>query len=284
MIKCLGRIEQAGMAMRTGRFLTIVAIFVVGSSISSMAQRPRKPAPKPVTANPVISAAKQQVANQLYNVNIFIDKLGPIAVAIENTDKQVSDRRLSRADAEANEVNKQKLIAAIRGLRQGLVALETDFRTKAQLSPYLARIQGIGALSAQAEDSALAGRFVASKDPLRQVAAKLNDTFAVLPGPVAADSRPFGGRSPALVDSGESLPVSNQIISAPVNRPEVRSAPMARREIALGMTPAEVLASTWGAPVSKRTSTSANGTTEVWSYRGNRTVYFFRGKASRIVP
>ncbi len=270
--------------MRTVRFLTIVSIFVVSLSIPAFAQRARKPAPKPVTANPVISAAKQQVANQLYNVNIFVDKLGPIAVAIENTDKQANAHRLTRSEAEANEGNKQKLIAAIRGLRQGLVALESDFRTKAQLSPYLVRIQGISSLSAESEDSALAGRFVASKDPLRQVAAKLNDTLAVLPGPLAAGDRMPVGRQVEIAGSAKALPVSDKTDQTPPALSEARSTPASGGQVIVGMTPAEVLASSWGAPVSKRISTSKNGTTEVWSYKGDRAIYFFRGKVSMIVP
>jgi hypothetical protein len=64
---------------------------------------------------PVVAAAKQQVANQLYNVKVFVDKMGPIAVAIENTDKDATARKLTTEEIAANETNKQKLIAAIRG-------------------------------------------------------------------------------------------------------------------------------------------------------------------------
>jgi hypothetical protein len=52
----------------------------------------------------------------------------------------------------------------------------------------------------------------------------------------------------------------------------------------MGMTPDQVLQSSWGAPANKRTSRTSTGTTEVWSYPGTRTVYFYNGKVSRIVP
>ena len=55
-----------------------------------------------------------------------------------------------------------------------------------------------------------------------------------------------------------------------------------RRSPAVGMTPAEVLASSWGEPSGKRTSSTANGSTEVWTYAGKRTIYFFKGRVSNI--
>lgn len=175
--------------MRIARILTVLSILLLALALPTAAQRKRKPAPrptpKPTPAKPVISpivaAAKQQVANQLFNVNKFVDILGPAALAIENVDKESKTRRLKKETLDANEANKKKLITAIRGMREGLVLLEADFRTKPQLSKYLLQIQGISDLCARSEDSALAGRFVASKEPLRQVALKLSDTMAVLP-------------------------------------------------------------------------------------------------------
>lgn len=187
MIKCLAHIEQAGRTMRTARVLTIFSILLLSVAIPAAAQR-RTATPRPTpratprsTTSPVVLAARQQVSNQLSNVNLFVDKMGPIAVSIENTDREARNRRLRKAVVDANESNKRKLIEAIKGMRVGLTSLESDFRTKPQLSKYLMQIQGITDLCARSEDSAIAGRFVASKDPLRQVAQKLTDTMAVLP-------------------------------------------------------------------------------------------------------
>lgn len=288
MIKCLAHIEQAGTFMRIARFLTVFSILITTFAFTVLAQRTRRPTPKPkptpvkLAVNPVVAAAKQQVANQLHNVNVFVDKLGPIAIAIESADKQASERRLKREQMEAHETNKKNLVIAIRGLRQGLVALETDFRTKPQLSQYLSRIQGISSLGAQSEDSAIAGRFVASKDPLRQIATKLNDTLAVLPGALTADNPSNGGQYkpvPANMTETRSVPTT-----VSQTRPaQTQTVTNAKRDIAIGMTTAEVLSSTWGAPINKRSSTSPNGTTDVWSYPGNKTLYFFNGKLSQIV-
>jgi hypothetical protein len=171
--------------MRIARILTVLLIFLTCFTISAEAQRTKRPVPRPTpTPKPVINAdvaaAKQKVSNQLSNINRFVDILGPIAQSIEATDKDAKTRRLSKAAIAANEANKQKVITAIRNLRAGLVSLETEFRTKPILSKYFLQIQGISNLAAQSEDSALAGKFVASKDPLRTIAQKLTDTMAAM--------------------------------------------------------------------------------------------------------
>ena len=175
--------------MRIARILTVFSTLLLALAIPAAAQRTRRPVPKATprptstksTVSPIVAAAKQQVANQLSNVNMFVDKMGPIAIAIESIDRDARTRRFNKKVIDDNELNKEKLVTAIRGVRAGLVSLETDFRTKPQLTRYLPQIQGISDLCARSEDNAIAGRFVASKDPLRQVAQKLTDTMAVLP-------------------------------------------------------------------------------------------------------
>ena len=278
--------------MRIAKFLTVLTILLMLLVVSASAQRTRRPArrpapkptPTPVRAvvTPEVTAAKRQVANQLHNVNVFVDILGPVAITIEANDKSAASRRLSKKDQDANDLNKRKLVAAIRGLRDGLVALETDFRTKPQLTQYLPKIQGISTLSTQSEDSAIAGRFVAAKEPLRQIALKLNDTLAVLPGPMPPGTTvaPIRTTTPASTQNRpvSTVPVQNRPIStAPQNTSTDKGGP------SLGMTQNEVLQSAWGTPANKRTSSTRNGTTEVWTYSGNRSVYFYNGKVSNVV-
>ena len=273
--------------MRTARYLTVIFILVLLSVASASAQRTRRPArrpapkPTPTPVRPIVTAevtaAKQQVANQLHNVNVFVDIFGPVAIGIETRDKDAAARRLDKKALDTLDLDKRKLIAAIRGLRDGLVALETDFRTKPALSQYLPRIQGIGTLSTQSEDSAIAGRFVAAKEPLRQIGLKLNETLAVLPGPTPAGTSPLR----TTPSSTQNRPVS----AVPAQNRPVATVPQntstGKRAPAHGMTTSEVLQSSWGAPSNKRTNQS--GTTEVWTYPGNRTIYFYNGKVSNIV-
>lgn len=128
-----------------------------------------------------VRAAREKVSNQLANVNQFVDILGPIAQGIEELDGLARSKQLNQNTNNLNEKNKQKLIVAIQALRAGLTDLESDFRTKPTLQKYLASIQGITDLAAQAEDSAIAGKFVSAKEPLRDVAQKLTDTLKVMP-------------------------------------------------------------------------------------------------------
>ena len=156
--------------------LLLLAV-LVGSADAQKRPVRKTPAKTSTVVAPLdVRAARQKVDNQLANVDLFIDKLGPIALNIETLDRSAQMRRFPE-----NEANKQKVIGAIRNLRAGLSALESEFRTKPALQKYLPSIQGITDLAAESEDSALAGRFVAAKEPLRAVSAKLTDTLTVLP-------------------------------------------------------------------------------------------------------
>lgn len=273
------------------KIVRITALSVLALSIltfTTEAQRTRRPTPKatpkptPVRTTPtntVVSSAKQQVSVQLHNVKVFVDRIGPIAVTLEAMDRDAASRRLTGAKLAEHEQNKKDVISAFAALRTALVTLESDFRTKPQLSQYLPKIQGISNLAGDAEDSAIAGRFVAAKDPLREVTLKLNDTLAVLPGPASA-----GSTTTRAVTQPSTTTVPTRTVSSPsttTNRPATNS--NAKREPAVGMSTAEVAASTWGTTTNKRTSTSANGTTEVWTYTGKGTIYFYNGKVTQIL-
>jgi hypothetical protein len=128
-----------------------------------------------------VRAARVKVSNQLANVSAFTSRLGPIAQAIEALDVELKTRRLNKEAIDKNNADKQKVIAAIRGLREGMVKLESEFRIKPILKKYLPTLQGISDLAGQAETSAVAGKFVAANEPLRTVQQKLSDTLAAMP-------------------------------------------------------------------------------------------------------
>jgi hypothetical protein len=173
------------------RIQCLVLVSIVLALFAGAAEAQKKPGTTakrpPVTKTIVppldVRAAREKVGNQLANINQFVDILGPVAVGIETLDQQSQSKskRPTRAALDQNNANKQKVIQAIRNLKAGLSDLESDFRTKPLLQRYLTTIQGITDLAAKAEDSALAGRFVAAKEPLRGVASKLTDTLAILP-------------------------------------------------------------------------------------------------------
>jgi hypothetical protein len=167
--------------------LLLTALFA-GSVAAQRKPAPRKTTPAKTTPAKTtivppleVRTARDKVDAQRSNVNLFVDRLGPIAQAIETLDTSAKTKTLPKVTLDVNEENKQKVIGAIRNLRQGLTDLESEFRTKPTLQKYLTSIQGITDLAAQAEDDAIAGRFVGSKDPLRQISQKLTDTLAVMP-------------------------------------------------------------------------------------------------------
>ena len=157
---------------------TVFAIAVSGQT--------KRPTPKPNTVKTLppldVRAARVKVANQHANVRAFISRLGPIAQAIEALDAEAkTNKKLKKESLDKNAADKQKVIAALRGFREGMVKLESEFRVKAALKKYLPTIQGISTLAGQAEDSAIAGKFVAANTPLRSVEQKLNDTLTAMP-------------------------------------------------------------------------------------------------------
>lgn len=270
--------------------IRITALFVLALSLFTVtieAQRTRRPTPKatpkptPVRTTPtnaVVSSAKQTVSNQLHNVNVFVDKMGPIAVTLEALDRDAAARRLTGQKLAEHEKNKKDVVSAFAAMRATLVSLESDFRTKPQLSQYLTKIQGISGLAAAAEDNAIAGKFVAAKDPLREAALKLNDTLAVLPGPLAP-----GSVTPTRAASTTAVPTRTVSNPSTTSTKPMTPSSGAKRDPAVGMTIAEVSQSTWGTPTNKRTSTTANGTTDVWTYTGKGTIYFYNGKVTQIL-
>lgn len=173
--------------MRYFRLFSFAALIVAAMSISAAAQKKttKKPAKKPPVVKTIppldVRAAREKVDVQLSNVNDFVNKFGPIAQGLEAADADAKAGKLSRSTAASIAASKAKVIEAIRNLKTGLATLESEFRTKPVLQKYLTNIQGITDLASQSEDLAIAGKFVAAKDPLRDIATKLTDTLAVLP-------------------------------------------------------------------------------------------------------
>ena len=172
--------------MKITKYLVFAAALATLFSISAFGQtkRPvRRTTPvKASTLPPLeVRAARVKVSNQQTNVSLFVSRFGPIAQAIEAVDAEAKTKKLKKESLDKNAADKQKVIAAIRNLREGMVKLESEFRVKPALKKYLPTIQGISTLAGQSEDSAVAGKFVASNAPLRTIQQKLTDTLAAMP-------------------------------------------------------------------------------------------------------
>ena len=164
-----------------------MAMVLFAVSAGAQTRKPKKPAPKPAATpssfkiNFEVSQAKEKVSNQVANVRVFTDRLGPIASSIETIDAGAGNRRSSKAVIDQNNANKEKVRQAIKNLRAGLVTLETDFRSNPNLRRFLPKLEGITQLSAESEDLAYAGKFTDSRGPLLTILQKLADTLAVMP-------------------------------------------------------------------------------------------------------
>jgi len=175
------------MKMTRYLFLVFAAMALFPAGASAQTKKPVKKATTTAARNtstlpPLdVRAARVKVSNQLANVSMFTEKLGPIAQAIEALDSEAKVKTVNAQSLDKNTANKQKVIKAIRDLREGIVKLESEFRIKPALKKYLPTIQGVSDLAGQAETSALAGKFVAANTPLRTLQQKLNDTLTAMP-------------------------------------------------------------------------------------------------------
>ncbi len=173
--------------MKIGRTLVSLLIFTTLLAGAAAAQKSKSKrsttTPKTVSKVPPLDvrAARLKVSNQYSNVNQFINVMGPIAESIEALDKEASTKKLAQTSLDLNASNKQKLLTAIKNMRAGIDALETEFETKPALKVYLAKLQGISDLAAQSENLAFTGKWVQSREPWRMIALKLNDTLTAMP-------------------------------------------------------------------------------------------------------
>lgn len=188
MIRFLRIFEQEGKLMKRLHIAALALFLVVFVAGSADAQKKptRKTTTRKTTTTKVIPplavrTAREKVDIQLANVNQFVNLLGPIAQGIEDLDNSAKTKPLPKTTADTNAANKKNVIEAIRNLKTALSNLESEFRVKTELKKYLINIQGITDLAAESEDSAIAGKFVASKEPLREVSKKLTDTLAAMP-------------------------------------------------------------------------------------------------------
>lgn len=178
------------MNMRDLRFAVVAlsVVFLLTGSAVAQKKTTKKPAPKKAPVTPVklvqpldVRAGREKVDNQLSNVDDFVIKLVAIAQGLEVADADAKAGNLKPATAAKIKAKKIEIVEAIRNIKLGLASLESEFRTKATLQKYLVHIEGIADLATQAEDMAIDGKFVAAKDPLRDVSKKLTDALTAIP-------------------------------------------------------------------------------------------------------
>ena len=161
--------------------LILACVFVLNAAAAAQRRGSKTKKTPPAANNAAIKGGAVKVGIQLKNLTKSIFLLGSIAQGIEDIDKQVREGKASRELKAQNEQNKADVIASIRGLRAGLVAMEVDFRVKPELKPFLPQIEGIIDMSARAEDLAVAGRFTDTGKELLLIVEKLTDALVEMP-------------------------------------------------------------------------------------------------------
>ena len=172
------------------RHFQLAATVVLGLAVFiGTADAQKRTVKKPIAKKPPVKvvppldvrAGREKVDNQLSNVNDFVNKLSSIAQGLEVADTDAKAGNLRPKTAAKIEAKKAEIVEAIRNIKVAMTNLESEFRTKPALRKYLPNIEGVTDLAAQSEDSAIAGKFVAAKAPLRDVAKKLTDTLTAMP-------------------------------------------------------------------------------------------------------
>ncbi|PYS99830.1 MAG: hypothetical protein DMF63_10060 [Acidobacteria bacterium] len=174
--------------MKIIRMLLLAIAAISLFSIAAGAQTKKKPvkakstASKTPTIPPLdVRAARAKVDELLGLVTRFATNLEAGAKSIEDIDNEAKLNRVRKQSLDQNAKDKNTVINAIRNLREGMVKLETEFRTKPALKKYLPTIQGISDLAGQAETSAVGGKFVAANAPIQSIQQKLTNTLAAMP-------------------------------------------------------------------------------------------------------
>lgn len=172
--------------------ITIVGVLicVFGLAFSTNAQKRRTTGKKTKTSTSATSAlattaevkaGAEKVSTQIKNVSKFIYNLGSIAQVTEDLFREIAAKRASAKAPDLYEKNKLAIVSSIRGIRDGLAALEVEFRTKPSLRIYLIHIQGMTDAAGRAEDQASTGQLIESGKTLLLVVEKLSDTLAAMP-------------------------------------------------------------------------------------------------------
>jgi hypothetical protein len=175
--------------MRLAGIFSILLALTIAAPAQRSKRKKVPPKPKVVitdSSKKVPAAEKEKtgaekVSIQIKNVSKFLYTLGGVARGIEDIDKDIKAGKASPEIAQKNKEFKQQVIQSIRNLRAGLITLESDFRIKNELKPYLIQIQGISNISGTAEDQAVEGQFTESGKTLLFVVEKLADTLAAMP-------------------------------------------------------------------------------------------------------
>lgn len=170
---------------------SLLAILTIGLLLSSTlaaaqtrgrratsAQRRRGAATSTARDAQSLATARGRVAERIKILTQFIYLYGGIANDIEVADAQKQRGAASRDVIQLTEKRRAALRTSLRDVRAGLDQLEQDFRTTIGFERYYARLAGVAAAAADAEESVAAGQLNQAGKSLVQIVNQLTDTLA----------------------------------------------------------------------------------------------------------
>jgi hypothetical protein len=142
---------------------------------SASTSRPRKPANAAATT---LNEARIRLADELKTLTRFLYLYGQAAINVENNEKQARDAGAVSPQAQAIiDRSRASVINSLGNIRDRLDKLELYFRTTPGLERHSARLAGVAAAAASAEQRANAGQLDAAGRALIEVANQLADVL-----------------------------------------------------------------------------------------------------------
>jgi hypothetical protein len=163
--------------------LLIATIFVFHATAFSQTRKrtTRQPTRASKTkSSSVVQVGATRVADQIKNLTRFIFLLGGVAKGIEAVDDAAGRNEVSPAVVEQAKRNKDTVRTSIRSVREGLDALEINFRTTPELQGYYIKLAGVASGAATAEDQAAANQFDRAGRSLVDVVNRLTDVLLAM--------------------------------------------------------------------------------------------------------
>jgi hypothetical protein len=169
-------------------FIAILACIIVSSTTATSQTRRRSSTKPSARASKVaadkslaeIKAGSQRVAAQIKSLTHFLYLLGGIAKGIESVDQAVRSSEASTGAIELNKRNKTSIRESLRGVREGLDKLESEFRFNPALTKYYPTLAGVAKISEAAENQAAANRFDEAGRSLLKAVSQLADALAAM--------------------------------------------------------------------------------------------------------
>jgi hypothetical protein len=125
-----------------------------------------------------VQTGRQQIVAQIKTLTQFLYLYGGIVKGIESIDDSTEREKPPARVLDQNERNKTRIRESLNNVRDGLLKLETDFRTKPALSNYYYTLAGVSRTAEAAATQANANRFDEAGRSLISAVGKLADTLS----------------------------------------------------------------------------------------------------------